>query len=146
MGIHLDECETTIRLEARLNNVAEVLEERYEVILCGVRSEVADVACGLPSGSLLDNHIVALDAMGWEVMMTEWSGRSHAHRRHSLLLGDRRLAFLVGPVAANGARSKPFTIHGAQSLLCVLALAERDEAISSRATCLHVPHDASFGD
>lgn len=88
MRIHLDECETTISLEARLDNVTEVLEERNEVVLGSVRGEVADVACGLPSGSLLDNHVVALDAVGWEVVVTKRSRGSHAHGRHGLLLRD----------------------------------------------------------
>lgn len=88
MGIHLDKRKATISLEACLNNVAKVLEERYEVVLGGVRSEVADVTGSLPSRSLLDNHIVALDAVGWEVMVAERCRRSHTHRRHGLLLGD----------------------------------------------------------
>ena len=88
MGVHLDEGEATICLEACLNDVAEVLEERYEVVLGGVWSEVADVTGGLPSGSLLNNHIVALNTVGWEVMVTERRGRSHSHSRHGLLLGD----------------------------------------------------------
>lgn len=146
MGIHLDECEATVRLEAGLNNIAKVLEERYEVVLGGVRSEVTDVACRLPSGSLLDNHVVALDAVGRKVMMTERSGRSHAHSRHGLLLGDGRLSFLIRPIAADGARSKPFTVHGAQSLLRILTLAERNESITSGATSFHIPHDACLRD
>lgn len=36
VGIHFDESEAAIGLEARLNNVPEVLEERNKVILGGV--------------------------------------------------------------------------------------------------------------
>jgi hypothetical protein len=51
---------------------------------------------------------------------------------------------LIGPIAANCTRAKPFPIHRAQSLLGILTFAERNEPIASRATCLHVPHNASF--
>lgn len=111
MGIHLDKRESTVSLEAGLDDVAEVLEEGNEVVLGSVRSEVADIAGRLPTGGLLNNHIVTLNAVGGEVVMTERSGWSHAHGSHSLLLGDRWLALLVGPVAANCPRSKPFSIH-----------------------------------
>lgn len=146
MGIHLNESESTISLESRLYNVSEVLEQWDQIILGGIWGEVADVASGLPSRSLLDNHVVALDTVGREVMVAERSSRGHAHGRHGLLLGNGWLAFLVGPVAADGARSKPFTVHRAQSLLSVLSFSERHEAVASGAAGLHVPHDASFRD
>lgn len=144
VGVHLDERKATISLEASLNDIAEVLEQGDKVVLGGVRGEVADIASCLPSWGLLDDHVVALNAVGWEVMVAERSGWSHAHCRHSLLLGDRWLTLLVGPVAPDCARSKPFTVHGAQGLLSILALSESNEAVASRATSLHVPHDASF--
>lgn len=143
--VHLDECEATVRLKTGLENVAEVLEKRDEVVLRGVRGQVAHVARGLPLRGLLDDHVVALDAMGGEMVMAEGRGRSHAHSRHSLLLGDGRLSLLIGPVAADRTRSKPLTIHRAQSLIGVGAIAESDKAVASRATGLHVPHDPSLG-
>ena len=144
VGVHLNKGEATVSLESSLNNVSKVLEERNQVVLGGVWGEVADINSGLPGRSLLNNHIVALDTMGREVVMTERGCRSHAHRRHGLLLGNRWLALLVGPVAANSARSKPFTVHRAQSLLGILTFAECDEAISPGASSLHVPHDSSL--
>lgn len=146
MCIHLDESKSTISLESRLNNVSKVLEQGNQIILGGIWGEVADVASGLPSRGLLDNHVVALDTMSREMMVTKWSSRGHAHRRHGLLLGDGWLALLVGPVAADGARSKPFTVHRAQSLLSILAFSKCHEAVASGAAGLHIPHHSSFRD
>jgi hypothetical protein len=133
VGVHLDESEATVRLEASLGDVSEVLEERDKVILSGVRGQVAHVAGGLPCGSLLDDHLVGVGALG------------HAHLGHGLLLRVRRLALLVGPVAADGARTKPLTIHVGESLLSITTVTESDKAIATRTTSLHVPHDAGLG-
>ena len=53
---------------------------------------------------------------------------------------------MVGPVAADGARTKPLPVHGAQCFIGVATLAECDKSIATRSTSLHVPHDTSFGD
>jgi len=53
MSIHFDKGEAAVRLEPRLNHVAEVLEERNKIVLCSVRREVANIARGLPLRSLL---------------------------------------------------------------------------------------------
>lgn len=145
MAVHLDEGETAIGLETRLHDVAKIGKQRDEVVLRGVRGEVAHVAGGLPGRSLADDHVVAVDAVGGEVMVAVRGRWSHAHGLHGLLLGDGGLAFLVGPVAADGTRTEPFAVHGAQRFLSLRAVAERHEAITSRATSLHVPHDASLG-
>jgi hypothetical protein len=144
MGVHLDESKTTISLEASLNHVPEVGEKWDKVILGGIWGEVANIASGLPRWGLLDNHIVTLDTVGWEVMVSEWGGWGHAARHHSLLLRYRWLALLIGPVAADGTRTKPFAIHGAQSLLGILTLTECNESIAPGAACLHVPHDSGL--
>ena len=144
MSVHLDEGEATISLEARLDNVAKVLKERDQILLSSVRGQVANVACGLPIGSLVDNHVIAVDAVGREVVVTIGSGRGHAHLLHGSLLGDGRLALLVGPVAANGAGAEPLAVHRAQSLLGIGAIAESNEAVSTRPASLHVPHDPSL--
>ena len=86
VAVHFDKSEPSIRLEARLDHEPEVLEEGNKVILSCVRCEVADVASSLPLGSLLHNHIVALDPMGGEVVVTIGCRWSHAHSCHSLLL------------------------------------------------------------
>jgi hypothetical protein len=145
VGVHLDESEATVRLEASLGDVSEVLEERDKVILSGVRGQVAHVAGGLPCGSLLDDHLVGVGALGGEAVVTKGSGRGHAHLGHGLLLRVRRLALLVGPVAADGARTKPLTIHVGESLLSITTVTESDKAIATRTTSLHVPHDAGLG-
>lgn len=88
MRIHLHECKATIGLEASFKDIAEVLEQGNQVILGGIRCEIAYVASSLPLGSLLSNHIVALNAVGWEVVVSERSGRRHAHSNQCLLLGD----------------------------------------------------------
>lgn len=146
VGIHLDEGEASIGLEASLGDIAEVLEQRYEVRLSCVRSEVADVARRLPLGSLLYDHVIALHTVGREMVVAERSGRRHTHGGHGLLLGDGRLALLVCPIAANGTRTKPLAVHGAEGSLGVGAVAEGDKTVAARPTCLHIPHDAGFGD
>lgn len=117
MSVHFDESKSTVGLQAGFQNVTKVLEKGNQVILRRIRCKVAHIACCLPLRGLLDNHVIALDTMSGKMMVTERRGRGHAHGCHSLLLRDRRLALLVGPVAANGAGTKPFSIHGGQSLV-----------------------------
>lgn len=144
MGVHLNKRKSPVSLEPSLDDVTKVLEQWNKVVLSSVRREVADVNGCLPLRGLLDNHIVALDTMGREMVVTIWSGRGHSHGSHRSLLRDRGLAFLVGPVATDCTGTKPFTIHAAQSLFGVRAFAEGNEAIATGATSLHIPHDASF--
>jgi len=144
MRVHFDKGKPTVGLEARLGYVAKVLEERNQVRLRCVRCQIADVARGLPLWSLCDDHVIALHPMGGKMVVTKWCRWSHAHGGHGLLLGDGGLALLVGPVASNGSRPQPLSIHGAQRAVCVRAIAEGHESISTRPARLHVPHDASF--
>ena len=144
MRIHLDECETPVGLKTSFENVTKVLEQRDQVVLAGVRGQVTDIAGSLPLRGLRSDHVVALDALSGEVVVAEWSGRGHSHGGHGLLLGDRGLALLVGPVAANGTRTKPLAIHRVKSLVSIATIAEGDKAVTARATCLHVPHHTSL--
>lgn len=59
MGVHLDKGEATVGLQADLNDIAEDLEERDNVILSGVWRNVTDVDRSLPVRSLRDDGIVA---------------------------------------------------------------------------------------
>ncbi len=145
MRVHLDEGEAAVGLEARLDDEAKVLEERHNVVLGRVRGQVAHVAGGLPGRRLVHDHVVAVDAVGGEVVVAVGRGRGHAHLLHGLLLGHGRLALLVGPVAANGAGTEPLAVHGAQRLLSIGALAEGHEAVAAGAASLHVPHDTGLG-
>lgn len=145
MGIHLDESKTAIGLEARFDNEAKVLEQGNKIVLGRIWREVANVAGRLPGGSLGDDHIEAVHTMRREVVMAEGCGGRHAHLRHGLLLGNRRLALLVRPVTTNRAGPKPLAIHGAQGLLGLGAVTESDEAVAPGAAGLHVPHDSGFG-
>lgn len=146
VGVHLDESKTTVGLEPSLNNITKLLEQGKQVVLGGVWSQVANVASGLPGGGLGNNHVIALDAVSWEVVMTVGCCRSHSHGSHSSLLGERRLALLVGPVAADSARSQPFTVHAGQGLLSVCPIAECNETVTTRAASLHIPHDTCLRD
>ena len=146
MRIHLDEREPTVGLKASLENVAEVLEQRHQVILRGVRGQIADVAGGLPLGSLLDDHVITLHTLSGEVVVSKRSGGGHAHGSHGLLLRYGRLTLLVGPVAADGARSKPLAVHSVESLISIGAVPESNKSVSTRASSLHIPHHTSFGD
>lgn len=144
MSVHLQESESTVCLQTGFNNIAKVLEQWDEICLGGVRSKVANIARCLPLRGLGDDHVIAVGAVGREVVVAEWCSWGHAHRSHSLLLRNRRLSLLVGPVAANRPRAEPFTVHRLQSFLGIFEFAECDESISSRAASLHVPHDPSF--
>lgn len=143
--VHLDEGKTTVGLETSLHDVAKVLEERHQIVLGGVWGQVTHIARGLPLWGLLDHHVVALDAMRREVVVTERRGRGHAHCGHGLLLGDGRLSLLVGPVASNSAGAKPFTIHRGQGLVGLVAVAESNKAVATRTTGLHIPHNPGLG-
>jgi hypothetical protein len=142
--VHLDESKAAVRLETGFGDISKVLEERDQVGLRSVGSQVANIARGLPLRSLRNNHVVALDAVGREMVVTEGGRWRHSHGGHGLLLGNGRLALLVGPVAADGTRSKPFAVHGAEGALSISTIPERDESVSTRPASLHVPHDTSF--
>lgn len=146
VGIHFDKSEAAVRLEPRLDHVTEVLEERNEIVLGSVWRKVAHIARSLPLRSLLYDHIIALDAVSRKVVMTVRRSWGHSHSGHCLLLGNGRLAFLVGPIAAYRTRSQPLAVHRAQCFLSVTAVAERNKTIPTRATSFHVPHDACFRD
>ena len=131
VGVHLDKGESAISLKSSLYDVSKVLEQRYKVVLRSVRGEIANVAGCLPRGCLLHNHVVALDTVGWEMVMTKRRCRRHAHCTHLLLLGDGRLTLLICPITTNRTRSKPLPIHRTQRLLCVLTLPEGNKTIAS---------------
>ena len=144
--VHLDEGEAAIGLDPRLDHVAEVLEERHEIVLVRVGRQVPDVTGRLPLRRLLDDHVVALDAVGREMVVTVRRGRGHAHGRQLGLLVHRRLPLLVRPVAPDGARPEPLAVHRAEGLFGIPSLAERDEAVATGAAGLHVPHHPSLRD
>jgi hypothetical protein len=83
--------------------------------------------------------------MGREMVLSVRGSRGHSHLLQGRLLGDGRLALLVRPIATDRTRTKPLTIHGAQRLLSLWAIAEGNEAIAAGAASLHIPHDTSLG-
>lgn len=145
VSVHLDERETTVRLETGLHHITEVLEQGDEVLLGSVWGQVANIACRLPSWGLVDDHVIAVHTVSREVVMTIWRRRCQAHLLHSRLLGNRWLALLVGPVATDSTRSEPLAIHRAQGFLSIWSFAEGDEAVTTRPTSLHIPHNPSLG-
>lgn len=70
VAIHLDESKATIGLPACLDYVAEVEEQRYQIVMRCVGREVTNIAGGLPLGGLLDHYIVRLGPLSRELMMT----------------------------------------------------------------------------
>ena len=144
--IHFDECKATIGLETSLQNVSKVLKERHQVILGCIGSQVTDVAGSLPLRSLLNNHIIALDTLSREVVVAERSGGGHAHSSHGLLLRDGGLALLVCPVTTNSARAQPLAVHCVKRLVGIAAVTECDEAVPTRTSSLHVPHNTGLRD
>lgn len=146
MTFHLDECEPAIRLKPCLYNVAKILEQGYQVVLSRVWSEVADITCCLPARGLVQNHVIGLTPLSWELMVAKGSGGRDTHGCHGLLLRDRRLTFLVCPVASNGSTAQPLSVHTGQSFLGITAVPESHESITSGTTRFHIPHDSSFRD
>jgi len=146
MAVHLNERETAVGLHAALDDVAEVLEQGHQIVLGRVGGQIANVAGSLPGWSLVDNHVIAMDAVRGKVMMAIWRGRSHPHLLHGLLLMDRGLTLLVCPVATNGAGAKPLAIHGAQGLFSISTLAESNKPVATGTASLHIPHDSSLRD
>jgi hypothetical protein len=146
MRVHLNESKPAVRLEASFGDISKVLEERDQVGLRSVWSEITNIARGLPLRSLGDDHIVALDSVSRKVVVSERSSGCHSHGGHCLLLRDGWLSLLVGPVAADGARPKPLAVHGAQCAISISTVAEGNETISTRPPGLHVPHDAGLRD
>lgn len=144
MRIHFDKGKATIRLQAGLKDITKILEERNKIVLRRVGSQVAHIACGLPLRRLLDDHVVALDTVCGEVVVAERRGRGDSHGSHRLLLRDGRLSLLVGPVAADGARTKPFAVHRAQRFVGIPTVTEGNKSISTRASSFHIPHHASL--
>jgi hypothetical protein len=146
MGFHLYKGKAAISLHASFHNLAKVHKQRSNVILGGVRSEVADIAGRLVWRRLGQDSVVGLHATRGKWRMVKWRCWSQPHLRHGLLLGDGRLALLICPVAANGTRTEPFTVHGSNGLVSIRAVSEDNEAVATRAASLHIPHDTSLGD
>lgn len=55
------------------------------------------------------------------------------------------LSFLISPINTNGTGTKPFSVHGRDSLLRVRFVAEGEETVTTRLARVHVPHNASIG-
>ena len=143
--VHADEGEATVSLEAGLGHESEVLEKRDDIVLGRVRRKVPHINGCLPRWSLSKDHIIALDSLSRVLMVATKGVRGrHSHTNQSLLLRDGGLPLLVGPVAANGTRSEPLAVHGAEGLLSVAAVAESHKSIATGAAGLHVPHDAGL--
>lgn len=146
MRVHFDERKSTVRLHSRLCYITKVRKERDEIVLSRVGGQVSYVTSGLPGRGLAHDHIVALDTVRGEVVVSIGSRGCHSHGSHGLLLGDRGLSLLVRPVAANGSRTEPLSVHGTQGLLGISTVAESNESVAARTTGLHVPHNTGLGD
>ena len=146
MRVQFDKRKAAVSGEALLGDHAEVLEEWNYIVWCGVGSEIPNVASSLPLGGLRGDSLVTACTVGGELVMTELSCRGKTHGRHGLLLRQGRLALLIGPIATDSARTEPLPIHPGKSLFCIVAIAEGHESVSTRATCLHIPHHTSLGD
>ena len=133
MSIHLNKSKSTIRLKSCFNDISKILKKWNKIVLRSIGSEISNITSSLPLRSLLYNHFVALDTMRREVVMTGavGSGRCHAHGGHGLLLRDGWLSLLIGPVAADRTRTKPFAIHRAQSFFSIATFSESDKTIST---------------
>lgn len=144
MSVQLDESETSIGLESRLDDEAKVLEQWNNIIWSRVRSQVANIDGRLPARGLRQDDLVASNAMRRELVVSVRSSRGQSHGLHGLLLRHGRLTLLVRPVAPDCSRSKPLSVHGAQSFLGLGSISEGDKSVTSRSASLHIPHNTSF--
>ncbi len=145
VSVHLDKSKATVRLEARLNNIAKVLEQGDNVVGGRVGRQVANIDGSLPVRRLSLNDVVATDTMGGELVVAKGGGGRQAHSLHRLLLSHGWLSLLVGPVATDGTRAEPLAVHGAQGLLSLGAVTEGNEPVATGAARLHVPHNTGLG-
>jgi hypothetical protein len=104
----IDKCKAPVRLRPRLYCIAEILKQGNKIVLGRIWRKISDVDGGLLLESLVHTHVVTLHTMGWKMMMAMRRCRSHSHSSYCSLLWDRRLALLVGPIAANSAGTKDF--------------------------------------
>ena len=70
VGVHLNERESSVCLETRLDHEAEILEQRHHVVGGCIRRKVSDVDSGLPAGCLGQDDFVTSNAMCWKLV---WS-------------------------------------------------------------------------
>ena len=143
--IHLNESEASVRLESRLDHEPKVLEQRNNVVRRRIGGQVSNIDRRLPAWCLRKNDFVTSDAMRRELVVAVRRSWGHPHGLHGLLLGHGGLALLISPIASNGSRPEPLSVHGTQSLLSLRSISEGDKAVASRSASFHIPHDASFG-
>jgi len=120
------------------------LEERDEIGLGGVRSEVSDVDSGVVSGSLLDYGLVREGTTG----ETNWGRNADASggTGGSGSYGRGALGLLICPVDSNGTRAQPFAVHGSDCLFGISLVAKGEETVATRFSRVHVPHDTGIGE
>ena len=129
--IQLDESETAVCLHTNLRQVTNGLEQRDKICLGAIRYEVSDVYSCVVSRRLLHDNFVrerpSLEVNGsWGAASDGTTYRSRCRSR-----ACRTLRLLIGPIDPNGARTKPFSIHGSNCLFCVGLVAESEETIAA---------------
>lgn len=138
VSVELDESETTIGLHTNFGEIADGLEERNKIRLGTIGNEIANVDSRVVRSSLGDDRLVG------QRCTLEVTGSGSRTRRWSTADGGSTLGLLIGPVDTDSARSKPFTVHCGDSLLCIGLVSESEEAVTARLARVHIPHDSSI--
>lgn len=134
----LDKGVATVLLVLEVDNVSKVLQHGHQIVRAGEWRQVTNVDGGLPVGSLMENHVVAVGinhTHGGRVARVTTVANIRVHDVGVLLL-------LRGPIASDGSAAQPFTVHSREGLLGVGTLAEGNKSVPTAAASGHVPHDA----
>ena len=144
MSVKFDKSEAAVGLHPDLGEIATRLEERDEIGLGSVWSEVSDVDSAVVCGGLLDYRLVGKGATG------EVDGGRNADASGGAVGGDSHgrsaLGLLVRPIDSNSTRAQPFAIHGSDCLLGISLVTEGEEAVTTRFSGVHIPHDTGIGE
>ena len=139
--VKLDKRKATISLHANFGKIADRLEQRNEVRLGAVGDQVTDINCRVVGRRLLDNGLIGEGTtleVDWCRCSAEGSGGTGRRCRSSL-------GFLICPVDTDGTRAEPFPVHGGDGLFSVCLVPEREEAVTTRFSGIHIPHHTSIG-
>ena len=120
------------------------MEERDEIGLGGVRSEVSDVDGAVVRRGLLDHGLVGKGAT--RVVDRGRNADAGGRAGGGGSYGRGALGLLVRPIDSNGTRAQPLAVHRSNRLFGVGLVAEGEETVTTRFSGVHIPHDTGIGE